>query len=52
MEMDWRVQMTRPLGVALPGIVFAVAGIACMVLGLQVTAAVTFGPRLIADHDR
>jgi hypothetical protein len=36
--------MKRPFGVTLLAIIFAVAGLAYMMLGFQMTTAVTFGP--------
>ena len=36
--------MKRPIGITLLGIVFLAAGISYLLLGLQMTTAVTFGP--------
>ena len=36
--------MKRPIGVTLIGIVFLLAGVSDIALGLQMTTAVTFGP--------
>jgi hypothetical protein len=36
--------MKRPFGIALLAIIFAVAGLSYMMLGFQMTTAVTFGP--------
>ena len=36
--------MNRPFGVTLLAIIFAAAGLSYMMLGFQMTTAVTFGP--------
>jgi hypothetical protein len=36
--------MNRPIGVTILAIIFAAAGLSYMMLGLQMTTAVTFGP--------
>ena len=36
--------MKRPFGITALAIIFAAAGLSCMMLGFQMTTAVTFGP--------